>query len=39
MNGQLYKQPWLASAVSFALITFFFPESLTVNHQASQPSE
>ncbi len=27
MNGQLYKSlsnPWLASAVSFALITFFF---------------
>ena len=27
MNGQLYKSilnPWLASAISFALITFFF---------------
>ena len=33
MNGQLYKSllnPWLASAVSFALITFFFAAAFLI---------
>jgi len=33
MNGQLYKHminPWLASAISFALITFFFTTAFLI---------
>ncbi|MCW2556130.1 MAG: rane protein [Mycobacterium sp.] len=33
MNGQLYKHminPWLASAISFALVTFFFVAAFVV---------
>lgn len=33
MNGQLYKHminPWLASAISFALITFFFTSAFLI---------